>query len=89
MKKVIYYKDNNGGHWSTEEDALLSDSKTIVKNCMRGYSADNFDFEEWINNIKRSPEFINALLHVLEVDLTDIQAERLLKRNKKNELGNV
>jgi len=82
MKKIIQYQDTNGKTWSTEKDALLSDSEIILEKNLTKYSSD-FDLYGWIEDVKGDSIVINALLHVLDIDLTKIQAERLFNVKEK------
>lgn len=81
MKKITRYEDVNGNIWETEKEAILSDHIIAIQNHMNPFAKDigNFDIWAFIYETKNKPQIIKHILGVLEVDLTKIQAEKLLK----------
>lgn len=70
MKEILKYEDNSGGLWDTKEQALLEDSRIILRELFDqwiDWEDGDFALEECIADIKKKPYLTNALLHVLDI----------------------
>lgn len=88
MKKIVKYEDNSGHAWDTEKEATIADARLILKNSINGYINDSnttreFNIDRWIKDTKGKPDVIGALIYLLDINYTKIQAERLFEHYKE------
>jgi hypothetical protein len=77
MKKITKYEANNGDLFETEKEAIRSDNLAIVNEVAEEH-LDGQSLEYIIDNIRKNPVALQALLDLLEVDTVAIDSQRII-----------